>query len=111
MATTNTTTTNGGVVRKTLASQIDRLDNLLEGLPENLNEAVADAVRGTMAAVVREAVQVAVHEILTSAELQQRLQATLNPKPAKAQRGSITQTVVSWTAWLAALAGHVCQTV
>src|SRR5260370_7374584 len=46
--TTTTTTSNGRAARKSLAEQIDRLDNLLEGLSENLTEAVADAVRAAV---------------------------------------------------------------
>lgn len=34
-----------GKTRKTLADQLDRLDRILDGLAEALNEAVADAVR------------------------------------------------------------------
>ena len=43
-------------VRKTLASQIDRLDSILDGLAENLNEAVADSVKGAVTVAVQEAV-------------------------------------------------------
>src|SRR5260370_39133995 len=46
--TTTTTTSNGRAARKSLAEQIDRLDNLLEGLSENLTEAVGDAVRAAV---------------------------------------------------------------
>ena len=42
-----TTTTNGDA-RKTLASQLDRLDSILDGLSEGLNEAVATAVEGAV---------------------------------------------------------------
>jgi hypothetical protein len=47
--------------RKTLASQLDRLDQVLDGLAENLNQAVADAVQG--------AVPKALVEVPTSPEL------------------------------------------
>ena len=72
---TTATTTNG--VRKTLASQIDRLDSILDGLSENLNQAVADAVQGAVGLAVRqavgqavkEAVQAVLAEVLTNADL------------------------------------------
>jgi hypothetical protein len=47
--------------RKTLASQLDRLDSVLDGLAENLNQAVADAVQG--------AVHKALVELMTNPEL------------------------------------------
>jgi hypothetical protein len=68
-----TTNTNGRVPRKTLASQIDRLDTILDDLATGLNEAVttavAGAVRGVVGEAVTQAVQVAVREVLTNAEL------------------------------------------
>src|SRR5215468_8837747 len=72
----STTTLNNGV-RKTLASQLDRLDTILDGLAENLNEAVAMAAANSMKEIVNVAVQEAVRaalvEILTNAEVQKRL--------------------------------------
>ena len=60
-------------VRKTLASQIDRLDSILDGLAENLNEAVADGVKGAVTVAVQEAVHAALVEILSNAEVRRRL--------------------------------------
>src|SRR5262245_17511645 len=72
----STTTLNNGV-RKTLSSQLDRLDTILDGLAENLNEAVAMAAANSVKEIVNVAVQEAVHaaliEILTNAEVQKRL--------------------------------------
>src|SRR5215470_505536 len=59
---TTTTATNG--VRKTLASQLDRLDSILDGLSDALNEAVATAVEGAVERAVRQAVGEAVRETL-----------------------------------------------
>src|SRR5262245_40094452 len=56
-----TTTTNGSV-RKTLASQLDRLDSILDGLSEALNGAVASAVEGAVERAVKQAVGEAVRE-------------------------------------------------
>jgi len=60
-------------VRKTLASQIDRLDSILDGLAENLNEAVADSVKGAVTVAVQEAVHAALVEILSNAQVRRRL--------------------------------------
>jgi hypothetical protein len=68
----STTTLDNGV-RKTLASQLDRLDMILDGLAENLNEAVANSVKEIVNVAVQEAVRAALVEILTNAEVQKRL--------------------------------------
>ena len=76
----STTSMNGQ--RKTLATQLDRLDSILDGLAEALNEAVADAVRQSVAAAVGEAVQAAVKEVLTHPELLRAAAAQAAPAPA-----------------------------
>lgn len=58
-------TNNGTTTRKSLASQLDRLDSILDGLAENLNEAVATAVTETVGKVVCEAMRVGFREITT----------------------------------------------
>jgi hypothetical protein len=60
-------------MRKTLASQLDRMDQMLDGLSEGLNEAVAAAVQAAVGQAVRSAVQEALREVLASPELRQRL--------------------------------------
>jgi hypothetical protein len=74
----NATTNPNGRTRKSLSEQIDRLDAILDGLAENLNAAVVDAVAGAVKDAVTLAVQEAVHaavlEVLTNAELRKRLQ-------------------------------------
>ena len=55
--------------RKTLSSQIDRLDGILDGLAEALDGAVADAVREAVGQAVREAVSATVREVLASPAL------------------------------------------
>jgi hypothetical protein len=69
---TATIPTNGSM-RKTLASQLDRMDQMLDGLSEGLNEAVAAAVQAAVGQAVRAAVQEALREVLASPELRQRL--------------------------------------
>jgi hypothetical protein len=58
------TTTTNGQIRKTLASQLDRLDSILDGLSDALNGAVASAVEGAVERAVKQAVGEAVRETL-----------------------------------------------
>jgi hypothetical protein len=66
--------------RKTLASQLDRLDGILDRLGENLNEAVASAVREAVGLAVQEAVQAVLTELLTNPALREQLR-----RPAAAE--------------------------
>jgi hypothetical protein len=75
--TTETTTVNGRPERKTLSSQIDRLDTILDGLADGLGEAVREAV----AKAVTQAVEVTLKEVLSNPEM---LRALL-PQPLPAQ--------------------------
>jgi hypothetical protein len=79
-----TTSTNGRTERKSLASQLDRLDTILDGLADGLNEAVAAAVK----AAVVVAVEAAVRELLASAELQRRLHPETTAKPGFFRRAA-----------------------
>jgi hypothetical protein len=92
-----TTTLNAGA-RKTLASQLDRLDTILDGLADNVNEAVALAAAASMKEIVNVAVQEAVHaalvEVLSNAELRKQL-----ANPADVQPTAI-RLVRSWWAWV-----------
>jgi hypothetical protein len=74
-------TSANGAQRKSLAEQIDRLDVILDGLADALNESVADAVKDVVGRVVREAVEATIREVLGSPEL---LRAALdrNAEPA-----------------------------
>src|SRR3954453_8084433 len=76
------TTTTNGEIRKTLASQLDRLDSILDGLSEGLNEAVATAVEGAVERAVRQAVGQAVKETLQAVTTE----AETNPAPIPAFR-------------------------
>src|SRR3954454_2405529 len=67
----NATNVNGRA-RKSLADQIDRLDRVLDGLAEGLNEAVAAEVQRAVGLAVREAVQAAIREVLTGPDLADR---------------------------------------
>src|SRR4051794_20548368 len=77
-----TTKTNAnGQERKTLASQLDRLDAILDALGVGLNEAVASAVQDVVGTAVTAAVQAAVVEVLTNPELLERLRPAPAPQP------------------------------
>ncbi len=76
---------NGRSERKSLASQLDRLDRILDGLADGLNEAVAQAVKEAVVA----AVEAAVRELLASAELQRRLHPQPVDRPALVRRAAV----------------------
>ena len=69
-----------GTTRKTLASQLDRLDGILDGLSEGLDQAVAQAVREAVGLAVQEAVQAVLTELLNNPALREQLQ-----RPAAAE--------------------------
>ncbi len=68
-------------VRKTLASQLDRLDQILDGLADGLNQAVASAVQEAVRQAVEQAVAGVLTEILTNPTLVDRLRGAA-PAPA-----------------------------
>ncbi len=67
------TITTDGQARKTLASQLDRLDSILDGLSDALNGAVAmaveQAVRQAVGQAVKETLQALIAEALSNADL------------------------------------------
>ena len=83
-ATTTPRTTSNGQPRKTLASQLDRLDGILDGLDAALAGAVQDAVEQA----VKQAVQAVLTEVLTNRQLQEQLQQAAQPAlPSEEPRG------------------------
>jgi hypothetical protein len=122
MTTTMTNPTPAGngsarPARKSLAHEIDRLDQMLEGLSDSLNESVAAAVQGAVRQAVALAVEAAVKEVLTSPELLDRLRAAAAPALAPAKPipagpgvfGRMAATLNKWArdgwAYATALAG------
>jgi hypothetical protein len=67
------TTNPNGQTRKNLASQLDRLDRILDGLANGLNEAVAGAVKEAVGLAVQQSVQAVLTEVLTNPDLQAML--------------------------------------
>jgi hypothetical protein len=74
MNATNTNA-NGQVQRKTLASQLDRLDSIIDALANGLNETVADVLRQTVAVVVPQVVQGIIQQVLTHPDVLRLLAA------------------------------------
>jgi hypothetical protein len=109
-----TTNTNGQ--RKSLASQIDRLDAMLDGLSDGLNDAVAQAVQGAVALAVKEAVQAVLTEVLTNpavlAKLQASTPAAQPEQPADAPTPKGPGRFAAWQNWAGAQlkkAGECCR--
>jgi hypothetical protein len=109
-------TTNANGQRKSLASQIDRLDTMLDGLADGLNDAVAQAVKGAVALAVREAVQAVLTEVLTNpavlAKLQAATQAAQPEQPADAPKPMGPGRFAAWRNWAGAQlkkAGECCR--
>jgi hypothetical protein len=75
------TTMSNGQVRKSLASQIDRLDTMLDGLSDGLNDLVMSAVKQAVGVAVKETVQSVLSEVLTNPDLVSKLPGAV-PAPA-----------------------------
>jgi hypothetical protein len=116
--TLNPSVPTNGRSRKSLADQLDRLDQILDGLADGLNEAVASAVQQAVAVAVQEAVRGILVEVLTSPDLLAKLRTDIGlttpadgppaPTPAPVVRPSlvakITGTIGAWlgAGWRAA---------
>src|SRR5262245_21281384 len=70
-----TTQVSNGKLRKSLAEEIDRLDRILDGLAETLNESVATAVKEAMTV----AVQAVLTELLANPDVLARLRESGEP--------------------------------
>jgi hypothetical protein len=108
--TTMTTMTNpskngGRAARPPLSDQIDRLDRMLDGFADALNEAVADAVKASVGAAARQAVADAMKEALASHAAQGKAapaQAGTAPAP---KRRTLREALGAGLGWLCALGG------
>ena len=73
---TTTMSSNGHVARKNLASQLDRLDSILDVLSDGLNEAVATVVQEA----VGKAVELAVKEVLCNPDVLRAMRSQAAPE-------------------------------
>jgi len=96
---TRTKSPANGQSRKTLASQLDRLEGMLNGL----DSALAGAVQEAVEQAVKQAVQAVLTEVLTNRELQEQLQQAAQPEPPpEPPRGKKSTTNRLWQATTAA---------
>ena len=90
--TTAVRTNIDGQQRKTLASQLDRLDGILDGL----DSALAGAVQEAVSMAVKQAVQAVLSEVLTNRELQEQLQrAAKESSPPEPPRGKPSPSLLN----------------
>jgi len=100
MTTTPATRPNSnGQPRKRLASQLDRLDGILDGL----DAAPAGAVQEAVEQAVKQAVQAVLTEVLTNRQLQEELQQAAQPEPPP--EGPRGQPSMPHRLWQATTAG------
>jgi hypothetical protein len=93
--TTTTRTNLNDQPRKTLASQLDRLDGILDGL----DSALAGAVQEAVEQAVKQAVQAVLTEVLTNRQLQEQLQQAAQPvAPPEPPRGKLSMLNRLWQA-------------
>jgi hypothetical protein len=106
-----TATMTNGQQRKTLASQLDRLDAIIDTLGEGLSGAVSGAVEQAVESAVRHAVSLAVKEatqaILGEILVNPDLRAALAPPSPPVEdhdtmppRGGLTQTASRTWGWM-----------
>src|SRR5579883_664599 len=97
-----------GKARKSLASQLDRFDSMLDGLSEALNESVATAVKEAVTVAVREAVQAVLTEVLANPAIVAKLQGLAGTAPRKTTlRRTWQERIAPLARWIAG----VCQTI
>jgi len=102
--TSSTLKDNGLMPRKTLATQLDRLDEILDGLADSLNDAVSQAVKDAVGLAVQEAVQGVLTEVLTNPELLNKLRPEAVPLGAPLPPAA-PLPAVKGPGWLSRLTG------
>jgi hypothetical protein len=103
---------NGTAQRKSLAAQLDRLDNTIDALADGLNDTIAHAIREAVTVAVQEAIQTVVTQVLNHPEILRRLAALEvsvpvatvsstpdHPEPVKKTEGMGTKVGHAW-GWL-----------
>jgi hypothetical protein len=82
MTTTNTINNGSTHQRKTLSGQLDRLDNMLDGLDQAIPAAVADAVRVSVTVAISEAVRTTLLELISNPEIIHFMRTGTVPSPS-----------------------------
>jgi len=113
MTVTMKPNSNGNVQRKSLASQLDRLDSILDGLDQALTGAITEAVKEAVSTAVSEAVRATLIEVVTNPDVLSLLRGGIAPvasAPLAADAAATTPTVIGRvrrfvsSAWQRALA-------
>ena len=78
----NSTTMNGAAQRKTLASQLDRLDGIINAMADGLPKTIADVLREAVTVAVQETIQTVITELLSQPERLRQLAGLNAPAPA-----------------------------
>jgi hypothetical protein len=103
-----TATTTNSRLRKSLADEIDRLDAILDGLANALNESVATAVKEAVGLAVKEAVQAVLTEVLANPAVLQLLHG-VTAQPATSSFGQRVRTVWSFAVTKISAVGNACK--
>ena len=107
-------TQTNGRLRKSLASQLDRHEEII-GRLEGTIDALADGLNQAVAMIVQEsvtsAVQAAVVEVLSNPELHQRLRQGLKPDKPERPANPVVQAAKHLWSWLVAGVVHLGSTV
>jgi hypothetical protein len=103
-----TTTTTNTRLRKSLSDQIDRLEAILDGLANALNESVAAAVKEAVGLAVKEAVQAVFTEVLANPAVLQLLHGA-NEQPATSSFGQRVRSVWSFVVTKINALGNGCK--
>ncbi len=106
-------TITNGQARKSLASQIDRLDAMLDGLADGLNELIVTAVKQAVEVAVKEAVRSVLSEVLTNPNLVSKLQGSLTQPAASCDcaptsRVSLGQRLNQVGSWIGQAVKALC---
>jgi hypothetical protein len=107
-----------GSPRKNLASQLDRLDRILDGLADGLNDAVASAVKQAVAVTVQEAVRSILTELLTNPEVVACLRPNVNaaetaaivPPAKRTPKSTLRERFGRVSGWIRQQMQTACQT-
>jgi hypothetical protein len=115
MTTTTSPSNNGRLQRKSLSSQLDRLDNILDGLDGALTGAITDAVKDAVSTAIAEAVRATLIEVVSNPERRKRghrefysripasrwIIERCQPRPRSQPSSTRTATQKSWEANIA----------